>query len=51
MEMYKLVGQMVWFGIMSQLGVAFGREGGGKVRGFGVRATCLSALTRFMSSV
>lgn len=51
MEMYKLLRQMVCFGLMSQLKVAFGEERGGKVGVFGEIATCLSALTRFISSV
>lgn len=31
MEMYKLLWQMVCFGLMSQLKVAFGEEGAGEV--------------------
>lgn len=31
MEMYKLLWQMVCFGLMSQLEVAFGEEGAGEV--------------------
>ena len=51
MEMYKLLWQMVGFGLMSQLKVAFGGEGAWEVGRFGDTATCLSALTRFISSV
>lgn len=51
MEMYKLLWQMVCFGLMSQLKVAFGGEKGGKVGWFAEIVTCLSALTRFISRV
>lgn len=50
MEVYKLLWQMVCFGLMSQLKVAFGGEGIGGGGRFGDTATCLSTLTRFISS-
>ena len=51
MEMYKLLWQMVRFGLMSQLQVAFGGEGVGMEGRFGDIVICLSTLTRFISSV